>query len=93
MSRPLYKNKYVIIFVVLAVWFTFFDQNNLVYLYKLNQQIDELEHEKAFYQGEITKLKEQNEALSTDEKTLEKFARETYLMKRKDEVLFLVDED
>jgi len=93
MSRPLYKNRYFIVFVVLAAWLTFFDQNNFVYQYKLKKQITALEKEKAFYEAEIIKLKEQKKQLSTDEEMLEKYAREQYLMKKSDEVLFLLNEE
>jgi cell division protein FtsB len=92
MSSPWYKNKYVIVFVVLAVWLTFFDQNNFVYQYRLGKQIDELKSEKAFYEAEIQKLKEQREALSNDEEMLEKYAREQFLMKKPEEDLFLLKE-
>jgi cell division protein FtsB len=78
---------------VLAAWLTFFDQNNFVYQYKLRKQITALEVEKEFYEAEIVKLKEQKKQLSTDEEMLEKFAREQYLMKKKDEVLFLLNEE
>ena len=92
MSSPWYKNKYVIVFVVLAVWLTFFDQNNFVYQYRLGKQIDELKSEKTFYEVEIQKLKEQREALSNDEEMLEKYAREQFLMKKPEEDLFLLKE-
>lgn len=93
MSKPWYKNKYVIVFVVLAFWLTFFDQNNFVYQYKLGKQIKELEAEKEFYKREIESLEEQKKALSTDEDMLEKYAREQFLMKREDEDLFLLKEE
>lgn len=92
MSRPFYKNRYVVVFAVLALWLTFFDQNNFVYQYKLAKQIQELEEEKSFYQKEIEVLKTQKMLLSTDEDMLEKYAREKYLMKKDDEVLFLLKE-
>ena len=92
MSRPFYKNRYFVVFAVLALWLTFFDQNNFVYQYKLAKQIQELEDEKAFYQEEIEVLKTQKMLLSTDEDMLEKYAREKYLMKKDDEVLFLLKE-
>lgn len=93
MSRPFYKNRYVVVFAVLALWLTFFDQNNFVYQYKLAKQIQELEEEKSFYQKEIEVLKTQKMLLSTDEDMLEKYAREKYLMKKDDEVLFLLKEE
>jgi len=78
--------------VVLAVWLTFFDQNNFVYQYRLAKQIDELKSEKVFYEEEIQKLKAQREALSNDEEMLEKYAREEFLMKKPEEDLFLLKE-
>lgn len=92
--RPvLYKNRYWLVFFALTIWLTFFDENNFIYQYKLGKQIEVLEEEKAFYKGEIEKLKEQRKALNTDEDVLERYAREQYLMKRPDEDLFLIRED
>ncbi len=92
MSKTWYKNRYFIVFAVLATWLAFFDQNNFVYQYRLGKQIKVLQDEKEFYEKEIVKLKEQKELLSTDEAMLERFARETYRMKKEDEVLFLLKE-
>ncbi|MBO6515192.1 MAG: septum formation initiator family protein [Bacteroidia bacterium] len=93
MSSPWYKNRYVLVFAALAIWLTFFDQNNFVYQYKLGKQIEELEKEKTFYEKEIQLLKEQREALNTDEEMLERYAREQFLMKRPNEDLFLLKEE
>ena len=92
MSRPFYKNRYFIVGFSLLFWLTFFDQNNFIYQYKLGQQIEELETEKSYYQEQIEKLKEQKELLTNDEDMLERFARETYLMTKEGETLFLLKE-
>ncbi len=73
-------------------WLTFFDENNFLYQYRLGQEIKALNTEKEFYRAEIEKLKAQKKALNTDEKSLEAYAREHYLMKKEDEVLFLLKE-
>lgn len=73
-------------------WLTFFDQNNFIYQYKLGHQIEELETEKSYYKEQIEKLNEQKELLTNDEDMLERFARETYLMTKDGETLFLLKE-
>jgi cell division protein DivIC len=74
-------------------WLTFFDENNFLYQYRLGKEIKALQKEKEFYQTEIEKLKLQKEALNTDQKSLETYAREHYLMKKEGEVLFLLKEE
>lgn len=92
MSRPFYKNRYFIVGFTLLFWLTFFDQNNFIYQYKLGHQIEELETEKSYYKEQIEKLNEQKELLTNDEDMLERFARETYLMTKDGETLFLLKE-
>jgi len=86
------SNRYVIISSILILWLVFFDQNNLIYQYKLNQEIKALEKEQSFYKNEIEQLKIQKSALSADMDVLETYAREKYLMKKDDEVLYLLKE-
>jgi len=90
--RKLIRNKYFLVFLALMTWLTFFDENNFLYQYRLGQEIKALNTEKEFYRAEIEKLKAQKKALNTDEKSLEAYAREHYLMKKEDEVLFLLKE-
>ncbi|MCB0735175.1 MAG: septum formation initiator family protein [Flavobacteriales bacterium] len=92
MFRKLIRNKYFLIFFALMAWLTFFDANNFLYQYRLGKEIRTLQTEADFYRTEIAKLKEQKEALNTDKRQLEKYAREHYLMKKADEDLFLIRE-
>ena len=56
----------------------------------LNQEIDELEANKKYYQDEIKKDKENIKLLKNPDQ-IEKFAREKYYMKRDSEDIYIVE--
>ncbi|MDZ4844387.1 MAG: septum formation initiator family protein [Chitinophagales bacterium] len=89
---PRMKNKYIITILVFFVWMLFFDRNDLISRYKLKRQLSKLKTEKEFYLKEISKVEETNTLLFYSDETLEKYAREKYLMKRDDEEIFLIVE-
>ncbi len=91
--KPYLKNKYVIIILVFGVYFAFFDSFNLKTRFSNSRKIDKLESDINYYKNEIELSKKQKEELQSNNKNLEKFAREKYLMKQKDEDIYLVDED
>jgi cell division protein FtsB len=49
-----------------------------------------LKNEADYYEKEIEKARKEREELFTNSKTLEKFAREKYMMKKEEEELFIV---
>jgi cell division protein FtsB len=71
----------------------FLDSNDLYTQYKLSRQLKTLEHEKEFYEEKIEEVKKERELLLTDSETLEKFARESYLMKKDSEDLYVIVEE
>ena len=71
-------NKYTITLLIFLVWLAFFDRNSLVGKMQLRGKIATLKKEKAYYQNKI------------EEDNLEKFAREQYLMKNKNEDIFVI---
>ena len=85
-----FKNIFIIIFTIFAIWMLFFDANSLIIHNELNGDINDLEDEKEFYLKEIEKDNKELEKLSTDE-GLEKFAREEYYMKREKEEIFIIE--
>ncbi|MFO8054771.1 MAG: septum formation initiator family protein [Bacteroidales bacterium] len=87
------RNKYFITFIVFVVWMLFFDQNNMISQYRLTKKVNELQQEKEFYETEIKKDRKAAADLKSNIETLEKYARETYLMKREDEDIFLIVEE
>ncbi len=59
---------------------------------KLRGEYENLQNTKVFYQEQIEKNQKQLKELNSKE-SLEKYAREQYLMKKKDEVIFLIEVD
>ncbi len=91
MRLPKYtKNFYFIFTALFLIWMLFVDANDFVTQYKLNQQRKNLEDEKAYYQDKIAEVRNEREELLSNDKLLEKFAREKYLMKKPGEDLFIV---
>ncbi len=91
--QPIISNKYVIALVVFVVYLGIFDQNNLIDRFKLQSRIKKLEKQKEHYIVEIEQNNRKMEELQSNTENLEKFGREEYLMKKKDEVLFIVEEE
>lgn len=84
------KNKYFAVGFVAAAWLLFFDRYSLIGQGKIRAEINQLEKDKAYYKEECEKLRERQAVLDSDPDEIEKYAREKFLMKRKDEDLFLL---
>ena len=84
------KNKYFYTGLAFFVWLLFFDTNNLIYQGKLPSKLNNAREQKEFYLNEIKKDSTSLKELMTNMETMEKFAREKYLMKRDDEDVYLV---
>ncbi len=89
---PLLKNKYILTLVVFGVWIVFFDQNNLWDRAKLSSRINQLEKQKHHYEVEIEQNQRKLNEIQESPESLEKFAREQYLMKKKNEDIFVIIE-
>ena len=87
------KNKYLITLIVLIVWVIFFDKNDLKTQLELRKEVKQLEEERNYFAKEIHSITSDIKELYTNPKTLEKFAREKYLMKRDNEDIFVIVEE
>ena len=83
-------NKYVITFLSVAVWIMFLDKNNVFSQVELKEMHNKLESEKKYFTEQIDRNKQGLDELRTSPVTLEKFARETYMMKKDDEDIFVI---
>ena len=90
---PWVKNKYVLTISVFAIWMLFFDQNNAVDRIKMSREINQLEEDREYYLEQIQKDSTRFHELTTDQDNLEKYAREQFFMKKKQEDVFVVIED
>jgi len=70
----------------------FFDTNSLLVHKELNDEIKELDNNKVYFQQEIEGDKEFLEKLK-DSSELEKFARETYFLKKENEEIFIIEHE
>ena len=83
-------NKYTMTLLVFLVWLTFFDRNNFINKIQLKNKITTLQKEKAYYQHKIEEDNRKMQELLSNKDNLEKFAREQYLMKNKNEDIFVI---
>ena len=90
---PLLKNKYILTITLFVVWVAFFDQNNLIDRFENMHKLNQLNKEKEYYQKKIGEDKKRLKELMSDKEDLEKFARETYFMKKDNEDVFVVIEE
>jgi cell division protein DivIC len=85
-------NKYLIAFMVFSVWMIFIDDNNIFFLRKNVNKLKEYRVEKAYFLEKIRKDSIRLQEMKANAKNLDKFAREEFLMKKKDEDIFLIIE-
>jgi cell division protein DivIC len=90
---PYAKNKYILTISVFAIWILFFDQYNMVDRIRMSREIRQMEEDREYYLEEIQKDSIRFQELTTDKDNLEKYAREQFLMKKKNEDVFLVMEE
>lgn len=89
----IFKNFYFIIGLFFLFWMLFVDSNDFYSQFKLSNKLDRLESQKRYYLEEIEKVKKDREELLSNEEKLEKFAREKYFMKKKNEDLYIIVEE
>lgn len=91
--QHLLRNKYFYTIILFGVWMIFFDQNRLTNQHRLHRNLSELKSQKNFYLEEIKEQTAVSHALTNDTVLLEKLAREKYLMKRNNEVIYVIVEE
>lgn len=89
---PIFKNFYSVGILFFIVWMLFFDSNDLISRYRMGAKLRELESEKEYYLEKIEEVKKDQNELMGNNESLEKFAREKYLMKKESEDIFIIEE-
>ena len=87
---PIFRNFYVVGTVLFLVWMTVLDQNDYISRYRLTAKLSSLEDEREYYHEKIKEVQRDHDELFGDNESLEKFAREKYLMKKETEDIYLV---
>ncbi|PQJ21068.1 septum formation initiator family protein [Tenacibaculum sp. SG-28] len=95
LHKPLVKvltNKYVIIICVFVVWMLFLDGNSYLIHREYNKEVEELETWIDFHEKKIAEDKKTIQSLE-DSVAIERYAREKYLMKKKNEDIYIIEFD
>lgn len=85
-----FVNRYTLTLAFFFVWMTFFDNNSWLVLRELNREIKQYKEQLAYYQGEFEKNDNFYKKLMKNKNEKEKFARENYFMKRRNEEIFIL---
>ena len=87
------RNFYAVTGLAFLAWMFLFDVNDFVSQFGMSRKLRALEAEKAYYLEKIEEVKKDRAELLGNDRLLEKFAREKYLMKKNSEEVFVtVDE-
>jgi hypothetical protein len=84
-----FRNKYFVVLVLFVAWLVFFDKHQILTQWELHRTLQDLKEEKAYYEEKIEEAWEDKRDI---EENAEKFAREKYYLKKKDEDVFVIQE-
>ena len=87
------RNKFFVSFAAFCVIVLFLDRNDFFTQYDRLKELRQLKQSREYYTTQIASERKELEALKNNPATVEKYAREKYLMKRDNEELFLVPEN
>jgi cell division protein DivIC len=84
------KSKYLLTALAFVVWMSFFDRNDIGLQAKRVNELRRLRKSENVLDKQISQAKEELNLLRTNPSTLEKYAREKYMMKRDNEDLYII---
>ena len=88
--KSIFTNKYLITGMVFVTWMTFFDRNDITLQLKRIHELNKLQESEKLMNKRIADSKEELDLLKTNPQTLEKYAREKYMMKKDNEDLYII---
>jgi len=87
------NNIYLVVIIASVVWMLFIDTNSWIIQRRLNKKIEKLEERKDFYKNEISNDRKALDEINNNPDMLEKYARERFFMKKKNEDIFIIKEE
>ena len=81
------QNKWALSFLVLFIWVVFFEDINMISLFRIKSKINKLKQEWVFKEERIKQAEEKKSLILSNP---EKYARETFWMKRENEEIFII---
>jgi cell division protein DivIC len=84
------KNKYLLIVSFFVIWMLFFDPKDISSGFERKEKLNELQKSEKHLDELITAAEKELVLLKNDAQSIEKYAREKYMMKKDNEDLFIV---
>lgn len=84
------RNKYLITVLGFIAWMLFIDRNDLPTQWRRVKELRTLQQSEKTMDKQISDTKQELELLKTNPSTLEKYAREKYMMKKDNEDLYII---
>lgn len=84
------KSKYLITGLTFIIWMIFFDRDDITLQWKRINDLRKLQQSEKNMNDQITDTRKELDLLKTNPFTLEKYAREKYMMKRDNEDLYIM---
>ena len=84
------KNKYLLTGVFFIVWMLFFDPKDIFSDFERRDKLNELQNSEQHLKQMITQSQQELDLLKNNAQSIERYAREKYLMKKDNEDLFIV---
>jgi len=88
--KNLLKGRIMYVLLAFVVWMLFFDQNNWLRQLSLSSELNETKRQEQYYKNEISSDSLKLHELTSNDESVEKLAREKYLMKKDGEEVFLI---
>lgn len=85
-----FRNRYFLVLVLFFAWMVFVDKHDVLTQWRLQKSVKTLEADMEYYKEKVEEAKQDRLDLEINR---EKFAREKYYMKKKDEDVFIIVEE
>ena len=85
------NNRYVYVVLIFLIVILFIDPFNLFEQHRLRMTLEDNKQQIEYYKQEIANEKQLLDGLQNDTAVMERFAREHYMMKRDNEVIYLIE--
>lgn len=85
-----FRNKYFVVLFFFFGWMIFFDRHDLLTQWRLQRSVDKLQEDIDYYNIKIEEAQQERYDLDINK---EKFARERYYMKKRNEDVFIIVEE
>jgi len=86
-------NFYFLFGIFFIIWMAFIDSNGILSQYRLTSKLNTLKSQKEYYIQKKEQVLIDREELQSNQRLLEKYARERYLMKKPSEDLYVIVTD